>query len=224
MNVQTTQTAERRALHPNVLFGVYLAGTFFVLSTFLFVVDFVPEQPTTEAQAQIRVASDAQVDPVGSEEDSTKATVKESPTPTRVTIDAIGIDTPIIAPESTAFAVLDRALLLGAVLYPGSGALGENTNMLLFGHSSYLPVVHNKAYKAFNELGKLEMGDEIVIESLTHRYTYVVRSVSMESAQNVRITFDANKPTITLATCNNFGEKEDRWVVTATLVEKELLI
>src|SRR3989344_3516517 len=47
----------------------------------------------------------------------------------------------------------------GVVRYPGSGYLNETSNIFLFGHSTSLTNVRNKAYEAFNDLGKLNIGD-----------------------------------------------------------------
>jgi LPXTG-site transpeptidase (sortase) family protein len=142
--------------------------------------------------------------------------------PVRIKIDRIGLDSTILTPASADIDVLDRALLSGAVHYPGSGLLGENANMLLFGHSSYLPVVHNKAFKAFNELGTLKKGDIVIVFSESHKFTYVVDNVLLSDAEDVLVRFDSPKPMLTLATCNTFGAKEERWIVTATLLSKEI--
>ena len=120
--------------------------------------------------------------------------------------------------------MLDRALLAGAVRYPGSGDLGTNANVLIFGHSSYLPIVKNKAYQAFNELGKLDPGSFITVHSETHRYTYEVQRVHLANAEETLIEFTSQEPMLTLATCNTFGAKQERWVVTATLAKTEEIL
>lgn len=135
--------------------------------------------------------------------------------PVRIMIDAIDVDTSIENPTVTNIEVLDEALTQGAVHYPGSGNLEDETNMFLFGHSSGLPVVHNQAYKAFNDLAKLEKGDLIRVQSETKEYHYRVQSVEKIKAEDAWVAFDTGEKQLTLSTCNNFGSKQDRFVVHA---------
>lgn len=198
-------------------FVVYVIGSFLLLTAFLHSIDFVPEVRTKafeQATSSLDVATSV------SPEEPVVPTVPESAFPTRISIEKIALDTTIVTPQSTDIDVLDRALLNGAVHYPGSGGPGENANMLLFGHSSYLPVINNVAFKAFNELNKLKAGDRITVYSETHVYTYETETVVLSEAENVRVEFDSSYPKLTLATCNSFGSKQERWIVTAKLVSK----
>jgi LPXTG-site transpeptidase (sortase) family protein len=214
---------------------MYTVVVFLVFAGFLYAIDFVPEltlesketeaelvvlpspMPARDERAATTSTAPLVAEPVPTPQRVVAATVPESSVPTRITIDKIGVDVPVLTPASTDIAVLDRALLSGAVHYPGSGRLGENGNMLIFGHSSYLPVVKNDAFKAFNELSKLERGDTITVVSDTHRYVYSVETVGLSRAEETVIVLDANAPKLTLATCNSFGDEQERWVVTATL-------
>ena len=94
--------------------------------------------------------------------------------PQRVVIDEIGVDININNPQSRNIDVLDVSLNAGVVRYPSSGLLGQKTNMLLFGHSSHLPIVRNRSYKAFNDLEDLEIGSKVSIFSGTHQFIYIV--------------------------------------------------
>ncbi len=138
--------------------------------------------------------------------------------PTRLIIEKIGIDTLISNPTSQKVSVLDQALLSGGVRYPGSASLEEVGNMLLFGHSSGLKVVHNKAYRAFNDIGKLAIGDEVKVRSSTKEYVYKVTKVSAISADKQLVEFKTTAKMLTLSTCNTFGKKSDRYVVEAQFV------
>lgn len=198
------------------MFVLYVIGSFLLLSFILVSIDFVPELRTNTAE-QVTTSSPEVV--VASS--TTEPAVRESLVPTSIAIERIGLDTPIVTPQSTDIDVLDRALLSGAVHYPDSGLLGQKANMLLFGHSSYLPVIQNKAFKAFNELDKLKKGDLITIYSDTHIYQYETETVTLSKAENVKVEFEADSPMLTLATCNNFGAKQDRWIVTAKYLSKE---
>ena len=138
--------------------------------------------------------------------------------PARIIIDAVGIDTPISNPASADTATLDGALASGAVRYPGSGNLEDVSNVFLFGHSSHLPVVNNPAYRAFNDIEKLEVGDLIRVQSETVEYHYRVETVEEVTAGEAWVRFDSSERRLTLSTCNNFGSKQDRFVVTASFV------
>jgi len=143
--------------------------------------------------------------------------------PIKIVVPAIDLSATIANPTTTNIAVLDEQLLKGAVRYPTSAKLGETGNVVLFGHSSYLPIVGNQAYKSFNGIQKLKRGDTITVYSADTMYTYVVRTVTKESAHDAAIPLSVPGKVLTLATCNSFGTKSDRFVVTADLVESRLL-
>jgi LPXTG-site transpeptidase (sortase) family protein len=139
--------------------------------------------------------------------------------PIKIEIKAIGLSATIANPIVTNTAILDDALLKGAVRYPTSAKLGEEGNVVLFGHSSYLPVVNNQAYKAFNGIQKLVAGDTVVVYSSDVAYSYQVRSVTKENANNARIPLSVAGKVLTLSTCDSFADKTDRFVVVADFVE-----
>jgi len=144
--------------------------------------------------------------------------------PTKIEIQAIGLSATIANPATTDTAALDRALLKGAVRFPTSAKLGENGNVVLFGHSSYLPIVGNQAYKTFNGIQKLAVGDAITVYSSDAAYTYSVKSVAKESANgNSAIPLSVIGKMLTLVTCNSFAEKTDRFVVVADFVESHAI-
>ena len=91
--------------------------------------------------------------------------------------------------------------------------------MVIFGHSSYLPVVNNPSFKALNGIQKLHEGDTIAVSSSGTTYTYAVRTVSKEDADSAGIPLVVSGKVLTLATCDSFGTKSDRFVVVADFVE-----
>lgn len=139
--------------------------------------------------------------------------------PVRIEVPALNLSSLVLNPSSAAVADLDRELLSGAVRHPASARLGEEGNVILFGHSSYLPFVNNAAYKVFNDIQKLKVGDLIHVYSEAAVYVYHVRSVEKENADTGAIPLAVEGKVLTLATCNSFGAKEDRFVVTADFVE-----
>lgn len=144
--------------------------------------------------------------------------------PTKITIPAINLAATVLNPTTTDVAMLDHTLLGGAVRYPTSARLGETGNTVLFGHSSYLPIVRNQAYKTFNGIQKLSAGDAVIVYSSDRAYTYRVRSVAKESAASgAGIPLSVTGRVLTLATCDSFGAKSDRFVVVADFVESHAI-
>ncbi len=134
--------------------------------------------------------------------------------PERITIDKVGIDVKVYEPDSVNVAVLDETLKKGAVYYPGSGTI-EQGNIFVFGHSTNWPVVQNPAYKTFNGLEKLKKGDVIKVGAGNQEFLYKVQTINLLNADNALVEFNNSGQTLTLSTCNTFGEKQERWVVVA---------
>lgn len=144
--------------------------------------------------------------------------------PTKVVISSIGVSAKVANPATTNVDALDQYLLSGAARYPTSATLDQNGTVVLFGHSSYLPVVINQSYKTFDGIQKLKAGDQITVYSATHVYTYAVTTVQQENATTgYGIPLTTTGHTLVLATCNSFATKSDRFVVTATLIGSSAL-
>jgi len=189
------------AEHP---FGFVLTFVvlFFLLVLFMASVDALPE-PAVKVVVQ---PSDEVV----------QAGVAEAPV--RVVAPSIGMDVKVENPTSTEISVLDDSLLRGAVRYPTSAMLGVNGTVLLFGHSSYLPVVYNRAYKAFNKIQDLKTGEIVSVYSGTTEYRYKVVGVRLADATDDVVELPADGKYLTLVTCDSFGRKTSRFVVTAEFV------
>ncbi|HVX90351.1 MAG TPA: sortase [Candidatus Paceibacterota bacterium] len=199
-------------------FLVTFTGVLFVTLSVLIWLDWVPDAPaattpvpTTLSELQSPDAVQAFVSLSGED-------------PVKITAPAIGLSATISNPTTTNVEALDQYLLTGAVRYPTSALLGQNGNMILFGHSSYLPIVHNQAYKTFDGIQNLKQGDLITVSSSGRAYTYSVDTVAQENVSTgaIPLTNDG-KQHLTLATCDSFGTKSDRFVVMATLVESHAL-
>lgn len=156
-------------------------------------------------------------------EESASALSGVAELPQRIMIDTIGVDAQIITPGQTDVAVLNEALRDGVVHYPGSGKLGQKRNLFFFGHSSYLPTVHNDAYQVFNGLQDLVPGDVIRVRSENREYHYRVTDVSLVKAEEALVDFESGSRTLTLSTCNSFGAKSERYVVDAEFTKSILL-
>jgi LPXTG-site transpeptidase (sortase) family protein len=189
--------------------GAYLITfvmLFVIMVGFMAAVDALPEAPAgTTPVAQ---------EPAGAE----PAAPANAEAPVRVVAKSVNMDVSIENPGTTDIAVLDDALLRGAVRWPESAMLGVEGTVFLFGHSSYLPVVYNQAYKAFNKIQDLKTGDTISVYSATTEYRYAVRSVRLADASEDVIELPQTGRQLILVTCDSFGRKTSRFVVTAELL------
>ncbi|MHB8860324.1 MAG: sortase [Minisyncoccota bacterium] len=189
------------------VFALVFLGSVFVLAQ----LDFLPDVPRAPVASGI-VPSAATA--------GTSTPSMSTEEPVAISIPTIDLAATIANPTTTDATVLDQALLKGAVRYPTSAQLGEMGNVVLFGHSSYLPIVGNQAYKTFDGIQKLVAGDTITVYSVDAVYTYRVRSVTKESAaSDAGIDLAVAGKELTLVTCNSFATKSDRFIVRADFVE-----
>lgn len=189
------------------VFALVFLGSVGILGKF----GLLPEPPIMNVAPNVTLAATADTSP-------SATAVPELPA--SIEIPALGLFASVANPTATDVKTLDEMLLKGAVRYPTSARLGEAGNIVLFGHSSYLPVVGNQAYKTFNGIQKLVAGDLVTVYSSGTAYAYRVRSVKKENASgDTGIELSSAGRTLTLVTCNSFGAKEDRFVVTADFVE-----
>jgi LPXTG-site transpeptidase (sortase) family protein len=139
--------------------------------------------------------------------------------PNRILIDDITLDLPVLNPETRDIAALDEVLKKGPARFVDSAQLGEKGNVLIFAHTSHLPVVHNQMYRAFNRLPELEAGDVITLQGGGKEYVYSVKSVRRANAEDETISLAASLGhKLTLVTCDTLTSKTSRWIVEADLV------
>ncbi len=192
--------------------------TFFATAVMLFIAffsiayfaGFVPDELAyKENDKQVSIIDD-EYNEVRDYEESVS-----SARPTYIEIPSVNIKTTVLSPASVQVDVLDQALLKGAVYYPNSGTVGEG-NILVFGHSTGLKVVQNQAFKTFNNLKNVNVGDEVYVTG-EDGVTYVYKTISKELVNDdeALVTFDTTERMITLSTCNTFGAKQERHVVKA---------
>lgn len=143
--------------------------------------------------------------------------------PVRIRIDAIDLDLVVQNPQTTDIQALDDDLQKGPARYVKSAQLGEAGNMIIFAHSSHLPIVHNKMFQAFNRVPELAAGDSITITGDDGvQYLYSVVSVTKADATDAQIDLVPNDGThLTLVTCDTLTGKSARFVLDATLVGTE---
>ncbi len=209
--MQYSSTFEKRAR-----FFFITVGAIALTYGFLYAIDFLPEKPAPEAPA----ATATTTPELRLVEEAAPVT---SVLPTKIIFDSLDREVSVLNPESADVETLDAALLNGVVRHPASADFEKTGTMVFLGHSSHLPVVHNKNFQAFNGIEKLGWGDTIRVQSGDTEYVYRVDRVYEAKASDATVPLQFNTPRITLVTCNNFGTKEDRYIVEAYLVSKSPL-
>ncbi len=195
-------------------FALTFVALFALAFVFLAMTDNLPNVSSQSSSQKIlgSLSGSAQPDHFAQDSASTEL-------PIRIVAKAIGLDKTIANPISTDVETLDAALLDGTVRYPTSARLGEQGTMLIFGHSSYLPIVHNQMYRAFNRINELKVGDSITVTGGGTDYIYSVTKVRLTDASEEIIDLSKTNGThLTLSTCDTLSKKSARWVVEADLV------
>lgn len=201
--------------------GVFLATTvviFFLTLSAADSVGFVPYYidgtPPRSASA-MKAVDLAQLPTLGNEPTHAQATL-----PVRIKIAAINLDLPVQNPDTRDIAALDAVLVNGPARYVDSAQLGVSGNVLVFAHSSHLPIVHNQMFKAFNRVPELKGGETIVVTGADgHEYRYRVDSVRQALASEETIDLRPTTGTkLTLVTCDTLTSKDARFILEATLV------
>ena len=137
--------------------------------------------------------------------------------PERIIISAIDLNLPVQNPKTRDIELLDAHLKNGPVRYVDSARLGENGNVLIFAHTSHLPVVRNQMYKAFNRVPELKPGDTITVKGGGNSFVYVVRSLRQTDTSDF-INLAADGQRLTLVTCDTLTGKSARFILEADFV------
>lgn len=200
--------------------------TVFLFSyAFLSWIDFLPElveKPKEEEKVSLVVETDVTPEELPLIEPVLKPEPTNPVYPTNIYIEALDRNIPVLNPTSRNINDLDAALLKGAVRHPDSATLERDGTVFILGHSSYLPVVRNKAFQAFNDIQKLKWGDLIEVTTAEGMYIYRVDKVYRANAQDVTVPIAGTEKRLYLATCNSFGSVDDRYIVEAELFETNL--
>jgi LPXTG-site transpeptidase (sortase) family protein len=215
-DTHTKDAMTHETLRERIVFFFVAMGVITLTFGVLFVFDFLPEKP------QAGVIKDTQIETIV-EEMGEESESMVAPLPRSIHFDALDREVTIYNPESADVATLDSELLKGVVRHPNSADFANTGTIFLLGHSSYLPVVNNKSFQAFNGIQKLKWGDTIRLRSSDREYVYSVDRVYEAKTSHASVAIQYETAKLILATCNSFGDKEDRFIVEATLVASHLL-
>lgn len=213
LHTESSHTKTPSRLNTGVVFFFVTMGVIALTYGFFYAIDFLPEKKV-EKETEIKA-----IDAEKKETDTDSSAVGIDPFPETIIFDALDREVTILNPETADAATLDEALLKGVIRHPDSADFARKGTMFLLGHSSYLPVVRNKNFQAFNGIQKMKWGDTIRLRSSDKEYVYSVDKVYEAKASNASVPIEWGIDKLILATCNSFGTKEDRYMVEASLVE-----
>ena len=221
-SIYTEGTQFNSKREQRIVFFLVSVGIIALTYGFFFVIDFLPETPSEKKTSLPAVVEEVPASTTLVQEATTTPEAVD-PFPVSITFDSLGKTIAVLNPESRSVAALDTALLSGVVRHPDSADFERTGTIFLLGHSSYLPNVINKNFQAFNGIQKLGWGDVIRLRSGDTEYVYHVDRTYEVKASDAEVEIESGVAKLTLATCNSFGSKDDRFVVEATLVSKTAL-
>lgn len=183
--------------------------------------DDASQSGETLALADLPELGEATTTPISNVSPTPKPTTT---VPVRLEIPSIGLDLPVQNPSTTDVNALDALLVNGPARYVDSAKLGEEGNVVIFGHSSHLPIVHNKMFQAFNNVPNLKAGDSITLLGKDGKsYLYTVDSVvraDVNAGTSISLApSDGTK--LTIVTCDTLTGKSARFIMTASYVGVE---
>ena len=199
-------------------FMVFFMVVFFTYAI-LYALDFypelvMPEQKEAEKATVVEEVEELEV----IEEIIEPEPVVLNPLPEVIIFDSLDKTVPVLNPESRDITTLDNALLSGAVRHPDSADYSEDGNVFILAHSSYLPNVLNKHFQAFNGIQNMTWGDKVRVQTADTEYVYRVEKV-YQATTDVVVPHTPGEARLTLATCNSFGSKDDRYILEAVLID-----
>lgn len=206
-----------------VPFLMVFFATVFLTYLVLYIIDFIPESVTVEPEAISAELAGETIAPLEPTTGSFEVLAPLAATPHTIIFDRLDKEVAVLNPESREIADLDEALLSGVVRHPDSADFREDGNILILGHSSYLPNVLNRNFQAFNGIQNMTWGDKIRLVSDDTEYVYRVDKVYEAKASEVFVPETPGEARLTLATCDSFGGKDDRYIVEAVLIGKTAL-
>lgn len=104
----------------------------------------------------------------------------------------------------------EKELKKGVGHEPDSVMPGQTGNVVLSGHRDTV----------FRKLGRVGVGDELIVETEVGRFVYYVKKVRIVSENDRTVLVDKPRPTLTVTTCYPFhfiGDAKQRYVLVAEL-------
>lgn len=126
--------------------------------------------------------------------------------PSRLVIEKLGIDTPIVSGDGP------EQLKMGVGHRLGTAGPGQPGNMVLSGHNDIYGEV-------FRHLDKLAEGDRVTVYSEGEPFTYTVRRKLIVEPTDLSVLEPSQKPVVTLISCYPYLVDSHRIVIVAELAD-----
>ena len=122
----------------------------------------------------------------------------------QIQISSISVDAPVVQGDGW------EQLKKGVAQHPGSADPGQIGNMVLSAHNDVFGEI-------FRYLDQLERGDQIIIYTPQHSFTYIITNVQIVKPTDVEVMASTPNPTVTLISCYPYMVDNQRIVVQASL-------
>jgi len=122
----------------------------------------------------------------------------------QIQIPSISVDAPVVQGDGW------EQLKKGVAQHPGSADPGQTGNMVLSAHNDVFGEI-------FRHLDQLERGDQIIINTPQHSFTYSITNIQIVKPTDVEVMASTPNPTITLISCYPYMVDNQRIVVQASL-------
>ena len=122
----------------------------------------------------------------------------------RIQIPSLGVDAPVVQGDSW------EQLKKGVGQHHPSANPGITGNVVLSAHNDIFGEI-------FRDLDRLKAGDEVLLYTSQHRYTYVVTGTTITTPTDIAVMESTASPTVTLISCYPYRVDDKRIVVSATL-------
>jgi len=124
----------------------------------------------------------------------------------QIQIPSLNIDAPIVQGDSW------EQLKKGVAQHAGSADPGQPGNMVLS--------AHNDVYgELFRHLDQLKSGDEILVYTAQHSFTYLVTNIEIVEPTDVEVMAATPNPTVTLISCYPYMVDSKRIIVQGSFQE-----
>jgi len=135
-----------------------------------------------------------------------------------ISIPKIGIEAPLVFPESQDNEILTEALNSGVVYYPLSAEPGQDGQTILLGHSAPAGWPKIRYDWVFSDLNKLETNDEVYVFYRNCQYNFKVSAkLFLERGEEIPENDPELGPTLLLISCWPPGKDIRRIAVQAIL-------
>ncbi len=122
----------------------------------------------------------------------------------QIQIPSINVDAPVVQGDNW------EQLKKGVGQHTGSADPGQPGNLVLSGHDDVYGEI-------FRHLDQLKNGDQVIIYTLQHSYTYLVTDTIIVKPTDVQVMAPTTDPTLTLISCYPYMIDNKRIVVQASL-------